>query len=242
MPHKFLIGAAVATVALGTAMAAGAATLVSPANGPDLSEMLHNNFSPDGNLITLKSDPTGYLVDALSPTTLHANGNGFSFVSGVTDGFDQLTLFPDPSSAPPFVGFSAIKFTLNLPNKDSDNNRLSNLSFDIDVNYLGTGSPLVFHVSDGQIPSNSKYEIDAGTSEIIKSITFIGLTGTANPNHGDPFLEGLNFDDIRQISFNAVTATTRGFTPEPATWGMMLLGFFGVGALLRRRAHVMAQA
>ena len=37
-----------------------------------------------------------------------------------------------------------------------------------------------------------------------------------------------------------VQITTVGGIPEPATWAMMLLGFFGLGATLRRRREALA--
>ena len=43
---------------------------------------------------------------------------------------------------------------------------------------------------------------------------------------------------LNTASFNQ-PITTSG-TPEPATWAMMLMGFFGLGATLRRRKEVLA--
>ena len=41
-------------------------------------------------------------------------------------------------------------------------------------------------------------------------------------------------DDVAQVRLGA------GLVPEPATWGMMILGFFGLGAMLRTRRRAEA--
>jgi len=43
------------------------------------------------------------------------------------------------------------------------------------------------------------------------------------------------YSGVVQIATTVGTAPNGGGVPEPATWAMMLLGFGGVGALLRRR-------
>jgi hypothetical protein len=43
-----------------------------------------------------------------------------------------------------------------------------------------------------------------------------------------------------QLAGANVQITNVGGVPEPATWAMMLLGFFGLGATLRRRREVLA--
>ncbi|MFL5296709.1 MAG: PEPxxWA-CTERM sorting domain-containing protein [Phenylobacterium sp.] len=46
-------------------------------------------------------------------------------------------------------------------------------------------------------------------------------------------LNGGGTGDVRQIRLDQSTAAI----PEPATWAMMIVGFGGIGALLRRRAY-----
>jgi hypothetical protein len=58
--------------------------------------------------------------------------------------------------------------------------------------------------------------------QTIKSISFSGDVG---------------FDDIRQIRLGSITSTI----PEPATWGMMLLGFALSGSAIRRRRRTVLQ-
>jgi hypothetical protein len=41
-------------------------------------------------------------------------------------------------------------------------------------------------------------------------------------------------NDIRQIRLGGIQAISTG-VPEPAAWAMMISGFAGVGALMRRR-------
>ena len=47
--------------------------------------------------------------------------------------------------------------------------------------------------------------------------------------------------DLGAVATGFATNGPRGI-PEPTTWGMMLLGFFGAGALLRRRRKTLAAA
>lgn len=42
-------------------------------------------------------------------------------------------------------------------------------------------------------------------------------------------------------TYVAPTAPVPGPVPEPATWGMMIIGLGGIGTLLRRRRNAMAQ-
>lgn len=49
-----------------------------------------------------------------------------------------------------------------------------------------------------------------------------------------------NVGDDLQSSFLLLDGFAIGAIPEPATWAMMLAGFFGVGATLRRRRAVLA--
>ena len=43
------------------------------------------------------------------------------------------------------------------------------------------------------------------------------------------------FQDVRQVRLGGVGAIM-GVVPEPASWALMILGFGGLGAVLRRRA------
>jgi hypothetical protein len=57
---------------------------------------------------------------------------------------------------------------------------------------------------------------------------------TLNPSNDDNI-----FLEVFQVSGEAVI-TGNGGVPEPAAWAMMLLGFFGMGAMLRRRQPAVA--
>lgn len=59
---------------------------------------------------------------------------------------------------------------------------------------------------------------------------------------GDYVLEAgvRNFDDPDPTYSSQLLIDNVGAVPEPATWGLMILGFAGVGAALRRRAIAVA--
>jgi hypothetical protein len=72
------------------------------------------------------------------------------------------------------------------------------------------------------------------------SLLFWGLVDTSNPfttvtfaESGDDLFgfDDLTIGDVGQV----VNPPVNGAVPEPSTWAMMLLGFFGIGGLMRRR-------
>jgi hypothetical protein len=236
-----------ASAAMGAAMimagAASAATLVATTGTP-LAYHVHNpGAEPDGNL-TLDTVPGGFLVDYSSTDLLHDNGSsgGFAKVSGLGgiggSGFSDLTIDPEN----PLLGFTAIKFNLIIPGPSSDQDPPNGTDFDFDVRvyFLGggfqdfldvaTSAPDRYLVADpGQVMTkiifsnlDGDYDLDVGTG---KDKTTVHVTDA-------PF----KFDGIEQVSFNAVA----GGVPEPGVWAMMLVGFFGMGAMLRRRGAVTA--
>jgi hypothetical protein len=252
------IAAAVALSAVGSAGAA--VTVVSGtdsnltlgSNGSPYAEMLHENFDPASNSITEKSKPTGYYVSFTAPSgqTLHGSEQGNNGYAQLDGPFSNILITPNNSKGGPFLaGFTDIGFTLDEPQKITVGTHQKNLvefSFNIDVNYLNDGTE-TFLVSDfdglsnNNVPSNNSYDINRTGSKGIQSIYIYNLHG-AYKDGSDiiPVTGPLQFDDMKHVSFNAVTGV--GTVPEPATWGMMLLGFFGTGALVRSRRRPLGAA
>jgi len=99
--------------------------------------------------------------------------------------------------------------------------------------YFGNGGHLTFSVT----------ATDPGA---ILSIASLGTGHVENVN-------GQNYNvvmgaDLRQcLTATCLTGpvgalVNSGAVPEPATWGLMILGFGGIGAVLRRRRNVLAAA
>ena len=61
-----------------------------------------------------------------------------------------------------------------------------------------------------------------------------------DPLHG-PFVGWNGVPEPRTVAHYRV-GVNAGVLPEPAVWGMMLVGFFGAGFLLRRYKHEMMAA
>lgn len=67
------------------------------------------------------------------------------------------------------------------------------------------------------------------------NFTFAYTDAAGNPFTGGPGTNVGLIEVIDNITFDVADAPV----PEPATWGMMILGFGGVGAILRRRQRLM---
>ena len=246
MKKVILLGAA--AVALVGSLSFGAssmaATLFSDPGGP-YSEKLHNNHAPSGTTVTLKSKPTGDLVDLTSDAVLNPSGagDGFSHVSGP---FTNVTIDPQD----PLLGFTKIGFTLH-PVDEFEGSDLFDYSFKVDLTFFGGGAQTLTSVL---FPSFKKFDIwsdvtDTGAIATVKIYALSGFTGGKK----DPAVlrEGLVFDDIRHISYERLVAPCSGPgcggggggggpIPEPAAWAMMILGFGAAGTMLRRRRAALA--
>jgi hypothetical protein len=154
------------------------------------------------------------------------------------------------------VAFSATPYTVSLsadPSKDPQG-----------INYFGywlsaldAGNQVAFYKNGAEVGSLSPAMVLASVGSNSAyfgnpTANFLGQDG------GEPFVF-VNFYDLTgtfdQVRFSETTGggyesdnhtvgffTQMGGVPEPATWGMMLMGFGGMGALLRSRRKSVAVA
>jgi hypothetical protein len=202
-------------------------------SGPDVdfafkNGILINTVGPVSNLTLSATLLTGASAgDALLPNVA-APGDGFGFKFDATAG---QTVYVDPQAA---IGYDYI---------------------------LGAGSPLITEAVLPDTPG-SHYEIFALTDLVdplpvsfvdgpgVETVDFTALAGYAggidgfrllgiNPADGiDPtdatgFVTGLTFAGSGPVSLTQQALAT----PEPGAWALMLLGFGGLGAMLRTRGR-----
>jgi hypothetical protein len=149
---------------------------------------------------------------------------------------------------------SSVTDNANVPNKVTfdTNNAAAGTStsfFDFLESYNSTG---VFSVTTSTMPSSSVTLLNVLTGQTLS--LFPADTGTyggsAGSNTGSSFALNLTADLAAntwyRFVYSANMATpgdvsgtanfyARSAVPEPATWGMMLLGFLGMGMVMRRR-------
>jgi hypothetical protein len=108
--------------------------------------------------------------------------------------------------------YDAVTFNLNVPNKGVT-----------DFNLAVNGGAFNFSET-GLANGENKYTLTATGSDFIHSLAFT--------------FTGSGIEDIRQIRVGDVVTGgggKGGGIPEPAAWMMMLVGFGGIGAMMRRR-------
>ena len=94
-------------------------------------------------------------------------------------------------------------------------------AFDVVLHVLGGGPDQTVHVSNAN--GSNVFFILAGAGESYSSAS-INSTGGA--------VDG-SFKDFKQLRLT-LAGQPRAVVPEPGTWGLMLLGFGGIGMALRR--------
>jgi hypothetical protein len=118
---------------------------------------------------------------------------------------------------------------------------------------IGGGSPSTEDCSDGETVTAAGLAngftqppaISCWTHQTYSEDHFAALGFTESFFNGPPgFVEDPTFGPTSSLLSRGETITGGGgFTPEPATWAMMLVGFGGIGAMLRqRRRAAMATA
>ncbi|MBU1378660.1 MAG: PEPxxWA-CTERM sorting domain-containing protein [Alphaproteobacteria bacterium] len=164
--------------------------------------------------------------------------NAFDTAAGITgSGFQIKTPPSDSEGAPP---------ANSIPSGTPYLSVLGNGSATISFN-----SPVTaFQFDWGSIDSFNTLKINStGADPII--VPGSNFTNAADGNQVSPGTNGLfTVWSTAGETFTSINLTTSGNSfeidnlavgvPEPATWAMMILGFAGVGATMRRRRSVMA--
>jgi hypothetical protein len=165
-------------------------------------------------------------VDPILDAFVNQDGSAvdFSTTSGLLSitGSGEATVYGDPALENLFVNFEKTwgQVTFNFSTLDGTDSH-----FKLTVN--GTTS--------------FTYGAGAGDCEFC-----VIDNGENNFTLTGPAIQTLNFEFDPAISnakqFRLAVTDVTGGIPEPSTWGLMILGFGGLGALLRRRRAELASA
>jgi hypothetical protein len=98
--------------------------------------------------------------------------------------------------------------------------------------YQDPGTPNGFDVTWNGSTVHSETDNSAGAGWQNFTVTVTG--------HGTDALVFAAYNDPALTYVDNISVTGANGVPEPATWAMMLLGFGGLGAMLRRRAALAA--
>lgn len=241
MNRHVLAAAAAMTFAFGGA--ASAATIVmNPSAKYDYK--IHNTNDDDGQSLLLDT-VTGngddaadlvvrYTAGANQSLAQAGHGQGYAWV-GAADGssFNEITITPESG----FLGFTAFAFNFEFDNQqygpaygiqiDLTFSDGSVQAFDLDdAHDMGWGQPAKFDIA-----------LESGDPAYITKIfvhDFFAHETGGRPADRDQLGPALPFGAIKQASFNGAFAPPAG-VPEPEAWALMIIGFCGAGAMLRRR-------
>jgi hypothetical protein len=144
-----------------------------------------------------------------SPDLLDTSGSGESVYTAHDGAMDDLTLVLSDA-------VQAITFNLILPTGKKPS---SNFNLSVNDGAFTFGPTALGH-------GENKYQLVASGGDLISKLAFT-------------FTEPSFVHDIREVRIvPAGQAVPTGGVPEPATWALMLMGFGGLGAALRRRRAV----
>jgi len=216
---KSVILSAAAAVALLAASSASATIVINTGAGvlqPDENLLFNNNPEP-GLLIEGWTNQTQTLVSIQGGETLTPSGGQARL--DTTDGFLSTT-FTFRGLANQLAGFDlsdpALAFT------ETEFRVFGGTATEVTLTFVDTDGQ-VFTELFG-IPANGFFNAQAIDGQLIDYFS-IAANGTIG--------------DIRQIRIGGVQDVA-GAIPEPATWALMIGGFGGAGAMLRRRRTLLA--
>jgi len=210
--------AAALAVGLGTAMPASAALIVcadQSCSGTTTNVLFDNNDS--GTTITGTVNGTDVYFKNTGNLTMTTQGSGQASLRGASNG--------------PLTGTVAISiknstftsFEFNLPGIPGNaQNEASSVTFTI-VDGAGNEYSIASPYPTYSLSGNGQNWFSGHTTDgdVIKSITLaLGPTGAG-------------VDALTQPRFGGIAPAA---VPEPATWGMLIVGFGLIGAAMRRRA------
>ena len=228
--QRFASAIALAFTVAATAVPASAAVILTDAatgvmlkdgdNG--LAWQVHSDLSQIGTSVLAHVQPGNPVgVTLQSQSQIRISGNGYAHVedASATDGqkFDDLDIFL--TSYP--QGFGGIEFSIQYSGFKGKKPAPAYLYIAADL--LSGGS---VNFSPLLISSNATrdYQIIGDGNDIFTRLNLRSYTSPAKTT-------GFAFDQIKQIDIDLVKTPV----PEPAIWGMMVLGFGGIGVAMRRK-------
>ena len=217
-----LLAAAASVVALATAAPASAALVLGTSYLPGLG-MVHNNGTQTSQVVTGTLNSAGDITYA-SPDTLNTNGNGFAQVNGP---FSQIQVLPTAAA----FTIGAINWSLNL-NQGQGGTALPAF---LNITAFPTVGGPDFLTGISLSTGENKFSLFGNAGEQFSSVLF----NIVAADHTTPE----DIDSLRQVEIGlpgVVINPQGGGAPEPASWAMMILGFVGLGAVLRTRRRLPA--
>jgi hypothetical protein len=202
------------------------------------------------NFLTMTEHPDGILDVSLS--LLGVTQNAALFDPTFADGQQDWGIGPGNNVLPALISATSADQSVQFNNiawldAGSSADDLADAHFNVFVLHGTTDGGMVMSALSGlsynQLILFGNFEVDVcrvddhGTPCPILSN---GASLTTPLRYRDP----TNQDLIQADPFTITFTDERGGTgvPEPASWALMLTGFFGLGALLRRRRTLAAQA
>jgi hypothetical protein len=215
MRRVLITALATAAIGLGTATPAFAGTTPADANGvtvtqPDtgtpLTDQIYGitNATPATTQYGTEPSNGGTANVTFTGNTAFTIDNGFAQLITGSSSLTSLTINPDDL-------FSAMQLAFSLTGLNGGQSAPVSVSYVL-ADGVTTGTLADIVTGSG---NNDNFEVDI-SGGLFDSITI------TSAEHG--------FAAVKQVSINDVD----GAVPEPATWGMMLLGFAGIGMAMRR--------
>jgi hypothetical protein len=234
--RKVLLGLAASTALVAAAGAANAASFaVAYYEVP-------SNLGGDFGICCSSPPATGVNLtvgDLLGPNERPVAGPGSTAVD--VDPITHELLWWTPGNGVTFTGNGFLPVPLALTNMFAPNNTGTNNSNFFETallsgTFTGSGSPASLtvqsdddayvYLDDHYIGGNPGVH---GTQTVVLDIP--ALTG----QHSLKVFYADRAQVAANLGLSSVGLNTLSGTPEPATWGLMLVGFGGLGAMLRRR-------
>jgi hypothetical protein len=132
-------------------------------------------------------------------------------------------------------GALILKFTDNVltgSNNDDDDLWIFEIGPDVEDTTVEVSTNGITWFSVGMVTGATRgIDIDAFGFDSSSAFSFVRLIDVANEGGTSGATVGADIDAVGAISTRAAPP---GGVPEPSTWAMMLLGFGGMGAVLRR--------
>jgi hypothetical protein len=160
------------------------------------------------------TNQSGALINFLGTENLTAPSQGQARIEAADGAFTFLDIRPDD----PTVGFSALEFNLDALADGG-------VTFTL---FDQNNTPFVFNETLDANGSNF-FNFTTADEMIIRAVI------SASVELGDLSQARVTLNDVEGGGPGG------GAVPEPATWAMMILGFFGAGAVLRNRRRLLTQ-